>query len=142
MRSLAERLIAYENSAHESAKAKIPVSFDVTEKLRPHLANLMGKGGFRALLSRALQLAKAEVSWLRAVHVKTDGNLAGFEAIHAQLAPGALLEGRIVLLAQLLGLLVAFIGPAMSLHLVREIWPQISFKDIDFGTEQNDEKAK
>ena len=35
--------------------------FLVCEKLRPHLAMLMGNAGFRALLSRALALAKAEV---------------------------------------------------------------------------------
>ena len=102
----------------------------------------MGNGGFRALLSRALALANAEVPWLRAVHVKADGTLEGLEALHAQLDPAEFLEGRVVLLAQLLGLLVAFIGPSLTLRLVGEIWPQISLNDLDFGNGGKNEKSK
>jgi hypothetical protein len=36
-------------------------------------------------------------------------------------------------LAQLLGLLVAFIGPSLTMRLVGEIWPQISLNKVDFG---------
>jgi hypothetical protein len=97
----------------------------VTEKLRPHLANLMGNGGCRALLSRALVLASAEVSWLRAVHVNASGNLEGVEALHAQFASAQFIEGEIGLLIELLGLLEALIGPALTSRLIREIWPQI-----------------
>ena len=82
----------------------------------------MGEGGFRALLARALALAAAEVPWLRAVQVKADGTLAGWEELPAQLDPDEYLEGRVVLLAQLLGLLVAFIGEKLTLRLMREVW--------------------
>lgn len=135
MRSLAKDLMVHETSRNKSSEAKAPAAFHVTEKLRPHLANLMGNGGFGALLSRALVLASAEVSWLRAVHVKADGTLEGLEACHAKLAPAEFLEGKVVLLAQLLGLLVAFIGPALTSRLVGEIWPKISLVDADFGKE-------
>jgi hypothetical protein len=93
----------------------------------------MGNGGFRALLARALALAGAEVAWLRAVHVKADGTLEGLEALHAQLKPADFLEGRVVLLAQLLGLLVAFIGPSLTSRLMGEVWPQLSAENVDFG---------
>ena len=36
-----------------------------------------------------------------------------------------------VLRAQLLGLLVAFIGQGLTVRLVREIWPQLSIEDLD-----------
>src|SRR6476620_10582376 len=98
MRSIAERLLAYETPRNASLEAKGLVTFHVTDKLRPHLATLMGHGRFRALLARALALANAEVPWLRALTVKADGTLEVWEVLHAQLNPAELLEGRIVLL--------------------------------------------
>ena len=102
----------------------------------------MGNAGFRALLSRALALANAEVPWLRAVQVKADGSLEGLEELHAQLDPDEIFEGRVVLLAQLLGLLVAFIGENLTLRLVREVWPKLSLNDLDFGKGGKNEKTK
>ena len=93
----------------------------------------MGNGGFRALLSRALALASAEVPWLSAVHVDGDGALDGLAELEAQVDPGEIAEGRVVLLAQLLGLLVAFIGEDLTLRLTREAWPKLSFNDLDFS---------
>jgi hypothetical protein len=51
-------------------------------------------------------------------------------------------EGRVVLLAQLLGLLVAFIGEDLTLRLVREVWPKLSLNNLDFGKGYKNEKAK
>jgi hypothetical protein len=141
MRSFAKQLMVYETLGNKSSAVKLAATFSVTDKLRPQLATLMGNGGFRALLSRALVLATAEVSWLRAVHVQADGALEGLEAPRAQLDPAEFLEGKVVLLAQLLGLLVAFIGTSLTLRLVGEIWPQCSFSDLDFGTGGDNEKA-
>jgi hypothetical protein len=133
MRSIAERLIHYDTAGHDSSEAAGTATFHVTERLRPHLATLMGNAGFRALLARALALASAEVSWLRAVQINADGTLEGLETLHGRLKPAEFREGRIVLLAQLLGLLVAFIGPGLTSRLVGEIWPQLSADKLDFG---------
>jgi hypothetical protein len=139
MRSVAKRLMAYETPRRESSKL---ATFRAVDKLRAHLVALMGSGGFRALLARALVLAMAEVSWLRALHVEADGTLQGLGATHARLDPAEFLEGKVVLLAQLLGLLVAFIGTSLTSRLVSEVWPQISLSNRDFGTGGDDEKAK
>ena len=136
MRNLAKRLIADEARGNKPAATKTPVDFDACEKLRPNLATFMGNAGFSALLSRALALARAEVSWLRAVQVKADGALECVEKLHAQLDPDELFEGRVVLLAQLLGLLVAFIGENLTLRVVREVWPQAPLDDLDLGNER------
>jgi hypothetical protein len=133
MRDFAERLIAHEMKGNHSSETKPPMIFFVVDKLRPHLATLMGNVGFRALLSRALALANAEVPWLRAVHVKADGSLEGLEELGAQLAPKEIAEGRVVLLAQVLGLLVAFIGEDLTLRLVREVWPKLPLNNFDAG---------
>jgi hypothetical protein len=142
MRDFAARLIAYETTKNRSSETKPSAAFLVDEKLRPHLATLMGNVGFRALLSRALMLTNAEVPWLRSVHVKADGSLEGLDELDAQVDPKEIFEGRVVLLAQLLGLLVAFIGEDLTLRLVREVWPKLSLNDLNFGKGDNDEKPK
>jgi hypothetical protein len=142
MRDLSQCLIAYETRGNKSSEAKTPATFLVGEKLRPHLATLMGNVGFRALLSRALALANAEVPWLRAVHVKADGSLEGLDELEAQVDPEEMAEGTVVLAAQLLGLLVVLIGENLTLRLVREAWPKLSLNDLDFGKGDKNEKAK
>ena len=142
MRHFAAHLIAYEMSQNKSFKTKTPAAFLVIEKLRPDLANLMGNAGFRALLSRSLALANAEVPWLRAVHVKADGSFEGLDELGAQVDPDQISEGRVVLLAQLLGLMVVFIGESLTLRLVRDVWPRLSLNDLDFDKGDNNGKAK
>lgn len=141
MGDFAERLVAYETRGNKASATKTPAAFLVCEKLRPHLAVLMGGTGFRSLLSRSLALANAEVPWLRAVHVKADGSLEGMEALEAQVAPENILEGGVVLVAHLLGLLVAFIGENLTLGLVREVWPKLSLNDFDFRKGDKNEKT-
>jgi hypothetical protein len=142
MRDFAKRLIAYETRENKSFETKTPAACLVGEKLRPHLATLMGNVGFRALLSRALALANAEVPWLRAAHVNADGSFEGLDELGAQVEPDKIFEGCVVLLAQLLGLLVAFIGEDLTLRLVREVWPPLSLNNFDFGKGYKNEKAK
>ena len=142
MRVFAGRLIAYETRGNKSSETETPAACLVGEKLRPHLAALMGNVGFRALLSRALALANAEVPWLRAVRVKADGSFEGLDELGAHVDLDEIFEGRVVLLAQLLGLLVAFIGEDLTLRLVREVWPKLSLNDLNFGKGDNDEKPK
>jgi hypothetical protein len=142
MRNFAKRLIANETLKNKSFETKSAEAFHVIERLRPHMVTLIGNGGFRALFSRALALSNAEVPWLRAMHVKSDGGMEGLEALREKLHPNEFLEGCVVLLAQLLGLLVAFIGPNLTLLLVGDIWPQISLNDLDFGNGGKNEKPK
>jgi hypothetical protein len=142
MRDFAERLITYEANGNKSAKTQTTDTFDVCEKLRPQLATLMGHGGVRALQARALTLASAEIPWLRAVHVKSDGALEGLEEIQTPLSLDELFEGKVALLAQLLGLLVAFIGENLTLRLVREAWPKATFNELDLFEGNKNEKTK
>lgn len=142
MRDFAKCLIACETRGDHSSATKAPAAFLVCEKLRPQLATLMSNVGFRALLSRALALASGEVNWLRAVHVKSDGSLEGLAELETQVGLEEMAEGSVVLAAQLLGLLAAFIGDNLTLRLVREAWPKLSLKELDFGKGDKNEKAK
>ena len=131
MRELATRLIACEEWSGESAEPQAPARFEACEKLRLHLGALMGSVGFAAVLSRALALAGAEVSWLRSVQVKADGSLEGWGSLEGKVDSADIAEGRVVLLAHLLGLLVAFIGENLTLRLAREIWPELSVNHLE-----------
>jgi hypothetical protein len=142
MRRFAKRLTVYERRANTPSEANTPPAFQVCEKLRTHLGTFMGTAGFRELLSCALPRAKAEVPWLGAVRVKEDGALDGVEVITTKRNPDELFEGGVVLVAQLLGLLVAFIGERLTLRLVREVWPEVSLDNLDFSKGVKDEEAK
>lgn len=132
MRHFAERLIAHDQKGSRPSEPETP-AYHASEKLRPHLATLMGETGFRALLSRALALATEEVPWLRGMHVSAQGSLEGWGDIEEKIAPEEVARGRVVLLAQLLGLLVAFIGEELTLQLAREVWPKLPLNDLDVG---------
>lgn len=133
MRDFAERLIAYEARLKKSLGMKTPVTFPVLERLRPHLATLMGNAGFRALVQRALALAVVEVPWLSSARVEPDGSVEVPDEHGARISPDDILESRVVLLAQLLGLMVAFIGEKLTLQLVRDVWPRLPVKDFNFS---------
>jgi hypothetical protein len=142
MRDFAERLIAYETRGNNSSGTKTPAAFPVCEKLRPHLATLMGNTGFRALLSRALARAVADVPSLRAMQVTADGSLAELDKLEMQADPEQLAKGSVVLVAQLLDLLVAFIGENLMLRIVCDVWPKLSLNDLDCGNGNKNEKPK
>ena len=74
-------------------------------------------------MTRAMALATAEAPWLASVQVRPDGSLEGFDAARSQQGAAADGEAGAVVLAQLLGLLVTFIGEPLTLRLVRDAWP-------------------
>jgi hypothetical protein len=141
MREIADRLIAYETKGNRT-DTKRPAAFIVCEKLRPHLATLMGNAGFRALLSRALALANTDVPTLRGVHVKGDGALEGLDELAAQYGPTEMAESGLVLITELLGLLVAFIGEGLTVRLLREVWLKLSFETHHVVIGAKSEKTK
>ena len=131
MRNLAARLIDHEAGLRPTATGT-PAAFAVSERMRTHLTTLMGNGGHRALLMRALAIAGAEVSWLCDIRINAEGALDGPAPDGEAVDPDAVREGGVVLIAQLLGLLVAFIGERLTLQLVREIWSDLPGGDSNF----------
>jgi hypothetical protein len=129
VQDLAQRLIDHEAAPRDSSEANIVAAFRVSEKLRRLLSILTGATGFRTLLSRALTLAKAQVPCLNTVQVAPDGSLEGL----SEFCDG---EGGVMLIAQLLGLLVNFIGEPLTLRLVEDVWPDLLLKDTN-SSEQN-----
>lgn len=131
MRAFAKRLIAYETSGKQSSGTTTPAAFPVCEKLRPHLADLMGNTGVRTLLSRALAQAETEVPSLRALQVKVDGSLEHSGELEVQADAQELAQGSVVLVARLLGLLVTFIGETLMLRIVCDAWPDLALNELN-----------
>ncbi len=124
MRNLAMRLIAFDARGKNFSRIKNPDIFYVCEKLRLQLAPLVGDEAFRALLAHTPALARAECQELSAVQVNAKGMSEAPAEIHGQINMGTFLETRVVLVAQLLGLLAVFIGENLTLGLVREVGPR------------------
>lgn len=136
LRQLAQRIVALETKRGANGTA----AFIVFERLRDPLAVLMGAGGFRSILSRALAVSTGESIWLRAIHVKANGSLEGLKETEAQIPPDQFIEGSVVLLESMLRLLVAFIGENLTFGIVADIWPKVSLENL--GEERKNEKGK
>ena len=132
----ARRLLDDEVASGKSPDAKVFSAFRVCEKLRGPLGKLLGLGGFRALLSRALALEGVEFPWLRTLYINPDSTVAGLEGLKLELDSSSVTEGELALTAQLLRLLVTFIGPALTLGLIAEVWPNVVLDDLNFGNEE------
>jgi hypothetical protein len=129
MKEFTLRLLACESALGKPANAKDSEALRVCEKLRVLLTKTTGVGGFSALLSRALALAGAEVPWLTALQINSDGSLKDLHELEAKLESSVVIEGQVVLLSQLLGLLVTFVGPALTLQILQDIWPKMNGLD-------------
>jgi hypothetical protein len=116
---LARRLIAFEASCAELSGICFEDAVRVCEKLRGSLSKLAGVAGFSSLLSRALVLARPKVSFLEGVQVRPDGTLEGYDQVPGAQDP----EAGVILVAQLLDLLITFIGEPLTRRVVGDTWP-------------------
>src|SRR6202041_2140011 len=134
MRELAQDLLDYEAFAGETSKPDDSATFRVYEKLRQGLGQFAGVIGFQSLASRALALARSEAPSLSALRVSEQGALVGLDQIEHQFHidkiqagefPAS--KGEIILISRLLGLLLLFLGEALTLSLLRITWPNATF---------------
>jgi hypothetical protein len=81
----------------------------------------VGVDGFQALASRALALAKSESPRLSAVQLTANGGLRGLGEVGSESDVDEDGEAGIVLIAQLLGLFLTFLGEATTLRLIEDL---------------------
>jgi hypothetical protein len=136
MRDLAHRLLTYEAGAGKTSEPMEPPTLRVYEKLRRSLSALAGVAAFESLAFRALTQAKSEAPGLWAAQVAADGSLQGLGEFEPQVDidkdmagefPAG--EGGTILIARLLGLLLIFLGEALTFSLLRNAWPDEAFDD-------------
>jgi hypothetical protein len=123
-RDLARSLVASEVVATTASLQAEPATVRVYERLRRQLGAPVGTGGFQALATRALALAKSESPRLGAVQVTANGDLRGLGEAESQTDECG--EAGIILIAELLGLFLTFLGEATTLRLVEDLHLQVA----------------
>ncbi|MGC9225034.1 MAG: hypothetical protein ACP5E2_14010 [Terracidiphilus sp.] len=125
---MARSLVAREVEATATPLRTQPATVRVYEKLRRQLAATMGVDGFQALASRALALAKSESPRLSAVKITANGGLRGFDEVESRTGADEDGEAGVILIAQLLGLFLTFLGEATTLRLIEDLRLQLDDK--------------
>ena len=134
MRDLARQLRAASQTAFDP---HVYEAVAVIERLRSSLAKFTGDEGFASLLRRALVLASADVPSLQSVKINAAGRLDGLDQLAADTGTAALgEEAAVAITTHLLGLLVVFIGEALTLRLLRQSWPDTRLKFEDRKADQ------
>ena len=147
-RHLARSLLTYEAAAGKNSEPTESAPSRVFEKLRRPLCALAGVAGFRSLLSRALTLARAEAPSLSAVEIAADGSLQGLDELGPQIDKDKdrgqvnTNEAGAILIANLIGLLLTFIGEAVTLRMLQEVWPKAVFDGPDYGKDRKLEHTR
>lgn len=136
-RDLARSLISREADASTTFLQTEPASVRVYERLRRQLGAPMGAEAFQSLATRALVLARSESPRLRVVQVTANGGLRGLSEIGSQTDPDEDGEAGIVLIAQLLGLFLTFLGEATTLRLMEDIRLQAEIRTKSVPTSAN-----
>jgi hypothetical protein len=136
-RDLARSLVASETDASAMSLQTEAATVRVYDRLRRQLGAPVGIGGFQALASRALALAKSESPRLSAVQITANGGLCGFGEIESQTDADEDGEAGVILIAQLLGLFLAFLGETTTLRLIEDLRLQV----VDVTAESATAKA-
>jgi hypothetical protein len=145
MRDLAHSLLTYEAVEGKTSNPAESATLRVYDKLRQSLGSFAGLAAFESLAFRALTQAKSEAPDLWAVQVAKDGSLRGLGEFEpkgsTEQSPSGedqAGEGGMILIARLLGLLLIFLGEALTLRLLRDTWPDAAFND---SNSENGRKA-
>ena len=124
LRALARRLVQEETGGSTDRAALSAGLERACEKLGDELSEMLGAGGYQALLRRALNLARRNRTLLASVslHPEQDNCFTGLtEALEAGPDEEAIATVAAVL-ENLLALLVTFLGEELGTQPVRRIW--------------------
>lgn len=134
-RDLARSLVAREAGASTTSLHTEPATVRVYDRLRRQFSAPVGADAFQVLASRALALARSESRRLSAVQITANGGLSGLGEIESQTDTDEDGEVGVMLIAQLLGLFVTFLGEATTLRLMEELRLQVEVRTESATTE-------
>lgn len=124
---LATRIVADEAQRIPPTAHDADLILRVCDKMHPSLSRLAGTISYRALLSRALVLAKPKAQTLGALRFESDGHLVFDPEDPAAefLNPDTVRKDAVVLIAAFLGLIMLLLGEALAVRIVRQVWPEV-----------------
>jgi hypothetical protein len=134
-RNLARRLLAHEALAATTSPQTKSATVRIYEKLRQQLSVTVGVYAFQVLASRALRLSKSEYPKLSAVQLTADGTLDGLGEVEWQTDDDQNGEVGVVLIAQLLGLFLIFLGEPTTLRLTESLDLQLEVRPESDATD-------
>src|SRR5687768_6884970 len=103
------RRILRSHAALTEESGAAAVALPACDKLLASLRAIIGAGGCEALMWRSVAVAGAKVPWLRGLRIKVDGTLDGWAELAPKPDPATIAEAEVILLADILGLLIAFV---------------------------------
>lgn len=133
IQDLARRLFAVEASKQGQPRGAAETMERVCQRLQQRLNLLIGTAGLYALFARALYLAKAEHPWLNVVEMEQDPDcsLKGLREAAEQQDSDEASKGFAAITANIIWLLVTFIGEDIILGLMYETWPEVNGETSD-----------
>jgi hypothetical protein len=127
LQNLALRLFEHEASKSGNSDEPVKAIESCCQRLHDRLDRLIGAGGFRALLNRALYLAKKKHTWLEGVGIQDYPGCQFKDLREAAKGkkPATVNEACTLMLANVIWLLVTFIGEDITIGLIQEAWPDV-----------------
>jgi hypothetical protein len=128
---LARWLLEKETGVAADPTAAPAAAEHVCQKLSRHLARLVSPAGSQAILSRALHLAQAEFPFLEGVRAGRSPEVCfeGLDEHVHDVDPSEVGQGLRAVLGTMLDLLVGFIGEDLTMRLLREVWPDLAYRE-------------
>jgi hypothetical protein len=130
VQDLARRLVVQETSQQKDHEAGSLPALCAVEKLRGPLSRLVGTAAFQSLLTRALSLASAYTPWLVPLRIEPDSSVVWSGSVPSGETSEKSSEGGAALLAELIGLLIAFVGQGFTLLVLRNVWPNANLDQM------------
>lgn len=98
-------------------------------RVRQRLVQLVGVGGFRALMVHAVALAREEHEWLRELHVAEDGCLISASPAQPACTLTQRKAGSLAIRRYFRALSCRFLGGSLVERIIRDAWPEPPLAD-------------
>ena len=130
-RDLAAWLLAQEMGNDSTPGSVYEAAERVCQEMGRRLTELVTAEGYRALLARAVHLARPEFPFLRPITSgsATDSCLAALRTPPDDLDPAMSHGAYTAVLGGVIALVTTFIGEELALRVVRDAWPDASLGD-------------
>lgn len=137
LREIARRVLSAHAASRGRTAAASPEAMEqACGALYRILETAMGPAGLDALVGRAIQLASREYPWLATVKPgpAAECPLSGLAEAVDGIGTEEAAEAYAALLANIVTLLVTFIGEDLTLRFERHAWPNVSFSRLSEGS--------
>lgn len=135
----ARRLFSREAGDTRHAQDLSQVMERICGPLHTRLAPLLSSAGFDALLGRALKLAARDFSFLTSVSARSisSGSLIGLSEAAESRTSAETTDALVAILANLIWLVILFIGENLGLRKVHEVWPDVPMTVLGSDSEKS-----